>query len=205
MIEVKSTPEQYLYQGTEYSSIIFSVHVKRRSAFYVANVILPGIAINYLSMFNFAIPPESGEKVNYGVTIFLAQTFNMMLISDFVPHGATSIPVLGQFLLFSLFFIAMSLLLTMYMVSLYIDPMPEKSKGRQLLRFALMKVRPILGPKFPSSEPIKYVHGKISVNSNHLHADADADVCNYGGNDILTGLNSSFSPHSNFNFRKLFN
>ena len=165
MIEVTSIQQDYKHQDTTYSSLLFSVHVKRRSAFYVANVILPGIAINYLSMFNFAIPPESGEKIGYGVTIFLAQTVNMMLISNFMPQGASSIPLLGQYLLFSLSFIALSLLLTIYMVSLYIDPMPEKCKGRQLLRFALMKVRPILGPKFPSSKPIKYVHGTLSIAS----------------------------------------
>ena len=137
------------YRDRNFSSIVYSVHLKRRSAFYVANVIIPSVAINYLTLFNFVIPANSEEKITYGVTIFLAQTVNMMMVSNMMPHGASSIPLFGQYLLFSIIFIASSLLVTIFLVSSFIDQMSDQSYGGKVLRFALKNVSPILGPKIP--------------------------------------------------------
>ena len=163
------------YRGQNFSSLFFAVHLKRKSAFYVANVIAPSIAINYLSLFNFVIPAESGEKISYGVTIFLAQTVNMMMISNSMPQGASSIPLLGQYLVFSILFIATCLLVTIFMVSGYIDPMSNHSKVGKALRFVLERIRPIMGPKNPKRDVLtdKKVE-ETTLNNNSVNLDDNA-------------------------------
>ena len=56
-----------------YTSVIYTMQIERRSGFYIANVIVPSILINYLSLASFLINSHSDEKIGFSVTIFLAQ------------------------------------------------------------------------------------------------------------------------------------
>ena len=158
-----------------YSVIVYSIHVERRSAFYVANVILPSIVINYLATFNFLLPCESEDKVSYTVTIFLAQTVNMMSISGFMPQGGSSVPVLGQYLLASLFFIVTCLLATIRLVMLTTTGR-NNSRSRQL-HFVFLNLTPIFGPHKSVAKVHKAAEKDATgspVNVNSRRADSEA-------------------------------
>ncbi|XP_063723693.1 acetylcholine receptor subunit beta-like 2 isoform X2 [Symsagittifera roscoffensis] len=158
-----------------FSAIIYSIRVRRRSQFYVANIIIPSVAISYLTVFNFIIPCEAGEKISYGVTIFLSQTVNLMLVSELMPRGGKSVPILGQYLLTSIIFIVLCLLTTIEIISIYANPFPENAIGQRKLKFILKRLTPIMGPKLPRKmKKVCKVNPEIETAIANLHVNGNA-------------------------------
>lgn len=50
----------------EYIDVTFTLHIRRRSLFYVSNLVVPCMLMSSLSLLVFVMPPESGEKVTCG-------------------------------------------------------------------------------------------------------------------------------------------
>ena len=47
-------------------------------------------------MLVFYLPPESGEKVNMGVTVLLALTVFLLLVAESMPPQSKNIPLAGK-------------------------------------------------------------------------------------------------------------
>ncbi len=73
--------------GTGNSS--YRIHMrmilKRKPKTYVASIILPVFILSLMSTLVFVITPESGEKVSFGITIFLAFTVFLLLVFNVLP------------------------------------------------------------------------------------------------------------------------
>ena len=102
----------------DYTRVTYRIKIRRRSGFFVANVILPSILINYLSLASFLIPTSSDENIGFSVTIFLAQTVNLMSTSQFIPNGGIGLPVWGIYLVASIFHLTVIVLLNIKLTSL---------------------------------------------------------------------------------------
>ncbi|VDI75355.1 Hypothetical predicted protein [Mytilus galloprovincialis] len=74
--------------------ITFSMLLKRHPMFFVLNLILPISVMIILNIFVFLLPPESGERVGYAVTVLLAIAVFLTISSENLP--ATSIPRLSS-------------------------------------------------------------------------------------------------------------
>ncbi|ESO95054.1 hypothetical protein LOTGIDRAFT_94361, partial [Lottia gigantea] len=72
--------------------------MKRRSAFYVLNVILPIILLSYMGSLVFVLPADSGEKMSLAVTILLAYVLFLTLISDNMPQTSLQTSILAVYL-----------------------------------------------------------------------------------------------------------
>ena len=92
-----------------YTRIKYKLKLTRRSSFFVANVIIPSILINYLSLATFVIPAE--ENTAFSVTIFLAQTVNLMTTYQFLPNGGIKIPIWAKYLCISIVNLAIIIIL----------------------------------------------------------------------------------------------
>ncbi len=57
-----------------YPDVTFTIHMTRRSLFYVINFIFPCLLIYAVSFLGFFLPVESGEKVNLEITILRCKT-----------------------------------------------------------------------------------------------------------------------------------
>uniref|UniRef100_A0AC34RKQ2 Neurotransmitter-gated ion-channel ligand-binding domain-containing protein n=1 Tax=Panagrolaimus sp. JU765 TaxID=591449 RepID=A0AC34RKQ2_9BILA len=49
-----------------YPTIIFSMHIRRRTLFYWFNLIIPSLLVSMMTIFSFSFPPDAGEKMNLG-------------------------------------------------------------------------------------------------------------------------------------------
>ena len=138
---------------------------------------------SYLTVFNFIIPCEAGEKISYGVTIFLSQTVNLMLVAELMPRGGKSVPILGQYLLISIIFIVMCLFFSIQIIAIYFNPYPEIALGKRKLKFTLTRLRPILGPNLPRkmqenqdlNSEIETAIANLQVNGNSVLKDRILD------------------------------
>ena len=96
--------------GVEF--VHFSMTITRRSAFYVVNFMLPMLAMLVLQLFAFVLPAESGERIGYSITVLLAVSVFLSIVTDFLP--TTVIPnipficykLLADFLICTLVMIA---------------------------------------------------------------------------------------------------
>ena len=72
--------------GSELFSVVrYSITVRRITLYYVMNFILPCVLIAVLTVLVFLLPPESGERVSYGITVILS--FTILLLMLYVSLG----------------------------------------------------------------------------------------------------------------------
>lgn len=58
--------QMFLSHENKLSIVVYTIVVRRRSLFYVVNYIIPPVAISFLSLLLFLIPPEVGKRMGKG-------------------------------------------------------------------------------------------------------------------------------------------
>ena len=71
----------YLCCVEPYPKITYTVHMQRRTKFYVMNLIVPGVLIGLVACLTFILPPQCGERVGLGITNLLAMMVFLLLVS----------------------------------------------------------------------------------------------------------------------------
>ena len=56
------------------SYIVFEIYVSRRPEYYMVTVFFPSTLLTLLSGMVFWLPPDSGEKLSYSISIMLGLT-----------------------------------------------------------------------------------------------------------------------------------
>ena len=80
-----------------YPDVTITVHMTRRSLFYIINLIFPCLLIYGVSFLGFFLPIESGEKVNLEITILLALVVFLLIVGETLPPTPDAIPALGNY------------------------------------------------------------------------------------------------------------
>jgi nicotinic acetylcholine receptor len=80
-----------------YPDVTFTVVMRRRTLFYIVNIILPCLWLTMLSLIVFWLPPDSGEKVTLGITVLLAFSVFMLLIAESIPATSEYVPLVGMY------------------------------------------------------------------------------------------------------------
>uniref|UniRef100_A0A8C3HS86 Cholinergic receptor nicotinic delta subunit n=1 Tax=Chrysemys picta bellii TaxID=8478 RepID=A0A8C3HS86_CHRPI len=87
-------------ESSKYQDITFYLIIKRKPLFYIINIVLPCILIAFMAIFVFYLPAESGEKMTLAISVLLAQSVFLLLISQRLPATSLAIPLIGKYLLF---------------------------------------------------------------------------------------------------------
>ncbi len=74
----------------------FKLHLRRRSLFYVLNIVCPCVMLSVLQLMVFRVPSPAGEKVSLSITLLLSFTVFLLMVSDNMPQTSTSVPLLGE-------------------------------------------------------------------------------------------------------------
>lgn len=78
-----------------YPDITYTLLLRRRSSFYVFNLLLPCFLISFLAPLGFFLPADSGEKVSLGVTVLLSLTVFQLVVAESMPPSE-SVPLIGK-------------------------------------------------------------------------------------------------------------
>ncbi|XP_078595917.1 neuronal acetylcholine receptor subunit alpha-10-like [Branchiostoma floridae x Branchiostoma japonicum] len=78
-------------------TILLVLQLERRSFYYMFNMVLPCIILMILNVFGFYIPPNSGERLGFFITILLALVVFLQVLSDSLPKTSTTTPYLSRF------------------------------------------------------------------------------------------------------------
>uniref|UniRef100_A0A672FD68 Cholinergic receptor, nicotinic, alpha 9 n=1 Tax=Salarias fasciatus TaxID=181472 RepID=A0A672FD68_SALFA len=115
-----------------YTEITFTLLLKRRSSFYIFNLLLPCFLISFLAPLGFYLPADSGEKVSLGVTVLLALTVFQLLVAESMPP-AESMPYIGKYYIATMTMITASTSLTIFIMNIHFcgaeaKPVPHWAK-----------------------------------------------------------------------------
>ena len=78
---------------------LVTITIKRYPTYYVINIIVPVIVISLLNILVFLIPASAGERVSFAVTMLLAMSVFLTIVSDNLPETSQpSLPLLSYFL-----------------------------------------------------------------------------------------------------------
>lgn len=79
---------------------MFEIKIKRRPEFSILNTCIPIICLGILNACVFLIPPESGERVSFAITVLLSFAVFMTIFSSILPKNSDPVPILSYILMF---------------------------------------------------------------------------------------------------------
>lgn len=125
------------------TDIFFNITLRRKTLFYTVNLIIPCVGISYLSVLVFYLPADSGEKIALCISILLSQTMFFLLVSEIIPSTSLALPLLGKYLLFTMFLVGLSVLVTIFILNIHYRK-PSTHKMAPWVRSFFIKILPTL-------------------------------------------------------------
>lgn len=72
------------------------VVIRRRPLFYAVNLLMPSIFLMVMDIVGFYLPPDSGERVSFKITLLLGYSVFLIIVSDTLPATAIGTPLIGD-------------------------------------------------------------------------------------------------------------
>ncbi|XP_061189928.1 neuronal acetylcholine receptor subunit alpha-5-like [Saccostrea echinata] len=101
------------------SEVTFTIKLRRKSLYYILNIILPIVFLGYLNMLVFVIPVDAGEKMSFCVTVFLAFAVFLTIISTLLPTTSDHTPNLAIYLIVQLIYGVIALIISAFQLRLH--------------------------------------------------------------------------------------
>lgn len=102
-----------------YPDVTFHVQIRRKTLFYTVNLIIPCVAISFLTVLVFYLPSDSGEKITLCISILLSLTVFFLLLSDLIPPTSLVVPLIGKYLLFTMILVTLSIIITVVVLNVH--------------------------------------------------------------------------------------
>ncbi|KAM6894094.1 neuronal acetylcholine receptor subunit alpha-2-like [Xenentodon cancila] len=193
-----------------YPDITYYFVIRRLPLFYTINLIIPCLLISCLTVLVFYLPSDCGEKITLCISVLLSLTVFLLLITEIIPSTSLVIPLIGEYLLFTMIFVTLSIIITVFVLNVHHRSSETHSMPRWVRRLFLSVVprclcmtRPQhgLGPRrqnhlteklLPESTWVKQVD-----STAHLHGYQDEDGCHsLNIEDEVTDCDSRVYPDS---------
>nr|XP_023681962.1 5-hydroxytryptamine receptor 3A-like [Paramormyrops kingsleyae] len=101
-----------------YAEIKFNVVIRRRPLFYTVSLLLPSIFLMVMDIVGFYLPPDSGERVSFKITLLLGYSVFLIIVSDTLPATAIGTPLIGVYFVVCMALLVISLTETVVIVRL---------------------------------------------------------------------------------------
>lgn len=102
-----------------FPDVTFKIKIRRKTLFYTVNLIIPCVAISFLTVLVFYLPSDSGEKITLCISILLSLTVFFLLLSDLIPPTSLVVPLIGKYLLFTMILVTLSIIITVVVLNVH--------------------------------------------------------------------------------------
>uniref|UniRef100_A0A2K5CHU2 Cholinergic receptor nicotinic alpha 3 subunit n=1 Tax=Aotus nancymaae TaxID=37293 RepID=A0A2K5CHU2_AOTNA len=102
-----------------YPDVTYSLYIRRLPLFYTINLIIPCLLISCLTVLVFYLPSDCGEKVTLCISVLLSLTVFLLVITETIPSTSLVIPLIGEYLLFTMIFVTLSIVITVFVLNVH--------------------------------------------------------------------------------------
>ncbi|EPY87809.1 cholinergic receptor, nicotinic, alpha 4 [Camelus ferus] len=102
-----------------YADVTYYFVIRRLPLFYTVNLIIPCLLISCLTVLVFYLPSECGEKITLCISVLLSLTVFLLLITEIIPSTSLVIPLIGEYLLFTMIFVTLSIVITVFVLNVH--------------------------------------------------------------------------------------
>ncbi|KAL3973116.1 receptor-type tyrosine-protein phosphatase R [Sarotherodon galilaeus] len=92
-----------------YPDITYSFYIRRLPLFYTINLIIPCLLISFLTVL----------KVTLCISVLLSLTVFLLVITETIPSTSLVIPLIGEYLLFTMIFVTLSIVITVFVLNVH--------------------------------------------------------------------------------------
>ena len=101
------------------TTLVFTLNLTRKSAFYVLFLLLPAVLLSILNMFVFVLPASSGEKIGYTIAVFLSYALFYTILSETLPTNSDNVSTVASYLFLMMILATIAALLTITELRVY--------------------------------------------------------------------------------------
>uniref|UniRef100_A0A8D3D071 Neuronal acetylcholine receptor subunit beta-2-like n=1 Tax=Scophthalmus maximus TaxID=52904 RepID=A0A8D3D071_SCOMX len=175
-----------------YLDITYDFIIKRKPLFYTINLIIPCILITSLAILVFYLPSDCGEKMTLCISVLLALTVFLLLISKIVPPTSLAVPLIGKYLMFTMVLVTFSIVTSVCVLNVHHRSPSTHTMPPWVKRVFLYRLPCYLFMRRPGSsnirEKFRKKHQQRSYSDQRLHG-ADGGTGSPGG---IADSSSSF-------------
>jgi len=118
-VPAKKNEKYYTCCSEPYPDITFNITIRRKTLFHTVNLILPCVAISFLTVLVFYLPSDSGEKIALCISILLSLTVFFLLLAEIIPPTSLVVPLIGKYLLFTMILVTLSIIVTVIVLNVH--------------------------------------------------------------------------------------
>lgn len=131
-------------EGETFSTVNFVLTLKRRSGYYLSQIIFPILVISFLTNITFLLPTDSGEKISFILTVLLSLAVLLTLIGDSMPTTSRHTSILSVYLSMVLSLSGIVILVTVLNLRLFLK-VKQKEVPNWLRKFTTSVLIPCSG------------------------------------------------------------
>lgn len=136
-----------------YVDITYDFIIRRKPLFYTINLIIPCVLITSLAILVFYLPSDCGEKMTLCISVLLALTVFLLLISKIVPPTSLDVPLVGKYLMFTMVLVTFSIVTSVCVLNVHHRSPSTHTMAPWVKRCFLHKLPTFLFMKRPDSSP----------------------------------------------------
>uniref|UniRef100_A0A3Q3NA34 Neuronal acetylcholine receptor subunit alpha-2-like n=1 Tax=Mastacembelus armatus TaxID=205130 RepID=A0A3Q3NA34_9TELE len=159
-----------------YPDITYYFVIRRLPLFYTINLIIPCLLISCLTVLVFYLPSDCGEKITLCISVLLSLTVFLLLITEIIPSTSLVIPLIGEYLLFTMIFVTLSIVITVFVLNVHHRSSATHTMPRWVRRLFLSTVPRWLCMKRPRRHLPVWTPGPSHVTSTWITQESDVDL-----------------------------
>ncbi|XP_008406448.1 neuronal acetylcholine receptor subunit beta-2-like isoform X1 [Poecilia reticulata] len=160
-----------------YLDITYDFVIQRKPLFYTINLIIPCVLITSLAILVFYLPSDCREKMTLCISVLLALTVFLLLISKIVPPTSLAVPLIGKYLMFTMVLVTFSTVSTACVLNVHhrspsTHYMPDWVKQLFLVRLATFLLMRRPGSSSVHNKLRKRLTSRSPVSKSSFHSGA---------------------------------
>lgn len=170
----RNTYKSIPLDSNKHQDITFYLIIKRKPLFYIVNIIIPCVLISFMASLVYFLPADSGEKMTLSISVLLAQSVFLLLISQRLPETSMAVPLIVKYLMFIMVLVTVVVLNCVIVLNLHFRTPSTHIMTAWTKDFFLVKLPRILLMSRPADSEPKW-DGALQRRSSSVGYIAKAD------------------------------